>query len=131
MQPIQRSKLVWVILNAGISAGAQVRFPDVPELRGKKVVGLETYPDSMLSNTPDMTAVVTGTDAVGLTLVFKDASEERHQDLPFTSLAPVNTSGVWKQVTPFPINWQSSFVRVTKTPITLPVSVPVMIFYLD
>lgn len=129
MQALNFSKLVWVTLPSGTAVGAQVRFPDVSELRGKRILGLEFYASAVLAATPDRVAVVSAADAVNYTLVLKDASDERHQDIPLLTLYPLNTGGIWKQVTPFVVNWQSSFVRVVGAPAASPVSIPLGIFY--
>lgn len=131
MQAIPRMKLVWVTLSAGLTQGATVRFPDVPEIRGKKIIGIEGYTTALLSNTPDLQPCITNVDAVNVSVVLKDASDERVQDVPFSTLVPTNNAGIWKQVTPFAPNWQGSYVRLVDTPGTLPCTVPINVFYLD
>lgn len=131
MQPIRQSKLVWLILPTNATAGAEIRFPDVPELRGKVIDGIEAYNEDLLAATPDLQPVIAAVDGSTITLVLKDASTERIQDMPFTALIPTNVSGIWKQVVPFEVNWQSSFVRLVATPGTLNVSVPFNVFYHD
>lgn len=129
MRAIPRAILVWATLKTGTTEGAEIRFPDVPELRGKRIIGFEGYDNSFLTKTPDLQDVVGGADSVKLTLVLKDLSKERIQDIPFITLIPAYIGGIWKQVEPFEVNWQSSFVRVVDTPATLPVTVPFCIFY--
>lgn len=129
MQVLDYTKLVWVTIPAAAGIGAQVRFPDVSELRGKRIMGLEFYANAMLTNTPDRVPVVSFADAANYTLTLKDASTERHEDLPLLTLYPLNTGGIWKQLTPFVVNWQSSFVRVVGGPGSTPVSIPLGIFY--
>lgn len=129
MQALRFSKLVWLTLPTGTAVGAQVRFPDVSELRDKRILGLEFYTNAVLSATPDRVTVVSTADAVNYTLVLKDASVERHEDIPLLTLYPLNTGGIWKQVTPFVVNWQSSFIRVVGTPAATPASIPLGIFY--
>lgn len=129
MRPISRSKLVWINVNRAAGAGATVRFADIPELRGKLITGIEFYNDAMLAATPDQQAVITAADMLLTTLVLKEASSERVQDIPCSTLLPTNTAGIWKELVPFVVNWQSSFVRFSGV-VSPPFTVPFNVFYL-
>jgi len=129
MKTIVASKLVWLNVPAGTVAGSVIRFPDIPELRDKKITGIEFYNIAMLAATPDQVATISAADATGAVLTLKENSTERVQDIPLNTLLPTNTGGIWKEFVPFVVNWQASAVRYTALPATLPHSVPFSIFY--
>lgn len=129
MRAIPNFQLVWATLPVNVQQGATVQFPDVPELRGRKIIAVEFYDETFLTNTPDLVACVGPGDMAGLTVVLKDASSERIQDIPVTTLQPTFIAGIYKQVVPFSVNWQSSFVRVVGAAVTGGRTVPLGIMY--
>lgn len=131
MQPIPRSKLVWINLPAGATAGAAPKFPNIPELVGKTIIGIEFYDITILSATPDQTQVISAADSLGVTLVLKEDSLQRIEQIPVATLLPTNNAGIWKEFTPFIVNWQSSFVQLNATPGVSSTAVPFNVFYVD
>jgi len=131
MEPIKRSKLVYLNVQAATAAGATPRFPDIPELRKAKITGIEFYDVTMLAATPDQQPVISAANAVGAVLVLMEHSTERIQQIPLTTLLPINTAGIWKAVVPFVVNWQASYVRFTTLPAQTAFTVPFNIFHLD
>lgn len=129
MLPIPKFKQVYVNISAGTIAGSQVALPLVEELRNKKVVAIEFYDATLLSNTQDQVAVITAADGVKAEAVLKEDSNERVQAIPLQTLNPVNVAGIYKQFEPFVINWQASFIRFNAVPAGLPCSVPLGIMY--
>ena len=130
MKPIPRSRLIWVTIPAGTTEGAVIQFPDVPELRNKQVIGMESYHEAMLDKTPDLVFTVRVADLPKFTVTLKDGSMERHYNIPPETLNPQNTAGLWKMFTPFVVNWQSSYVRCTETPATpTTFTIPFLVFY--
>jgi hypothetical protein len=114
MKPIRNYKLVLVTINAGTSAGAVIQFPDVPELRGRKITGLEFYDTALMSVAPNQVAGTTQAQMISTTVTLKDFDEtglERLKDCPLATLQPINVAGIYKQFEPFGVNWQGSFVR--------------------
>ena len=110
MQPIPKAQLVWITtINPG--AGTQFNFPDVPELNARRIIGLEAFTATQLTNTPDGTAVIPAADALKLTLVLKMNDKERLRQVPWFSLIASQNGGIWKQVDPFVVNWQASYIR--------------------
>lgn len=131
MRPIPKAKLVWINVPAGTTAGASINFPDVAELRDKKIIGMEAYNSSLLSATPDLVKTITAADLNGVTVTLKDFSDERIQSIPASTLVPTNIAGLWKQVVPFVVNWQASFIQFVAAPAGTPCSFPLLLFYLD
>lgn len=130
MKPIPRSKLVYLNVQAATAAGATVRFPDISELRTAFITGIEFYDRTMLAATPDQQPVILAADAVGAVLVLKEHSTERVQEIPLTTLLPLLTAGIWKELIPFVVNWQASYVRFTALPAQTAFTIPFSIFYL-
>lgn len=130
MKPIPRSRLIWVTIPASTTEGAIIQFPDVPELRNKQVIGMESYHGVMLEKTPDLVFTVGPADLPKFTVTLKDGSMERQCNIPPETLNPQNTAGLWKMFTPFVVNWQSSYVRCTATPSVGTVfTIPFLVFY--
>lgn len=130
MKPIPRSRLIWVTIPANTTEGAVIQFPDVPELRNKRVIGMESYHEVMLYKTPDLVLTVAVADFSKFTVTLKDGSLERQYNVPCETLNPQNTAGLWKMFTPFVVNWQSSYVRCVSTlAVATAFTVPFLVFY--
>ena len=130
MREIPRFKLVWATLPIAAQTGATIPFPDVPELRGKRIFGVECYAAPYLAATPDLVACSSLADITKMTLVLRDGIDERVQDIPCATLYPQYVAGIYKQFTPFVVNWQSSFVRIVQT-VTGAQTVAFGVMYLD
>lgn len=131
MQPIQRSKLVWLQVPANTLAGAEIRFPDIPEIRGKRITGIEAYDDAMLSNTPDQIPAIAAADLPKGTLTLRCDSTRQLEQMPLATLLPTNNGGIWKEPVPFIPNWQASSVTFNATPAATVFAVPLNVFWLD
>jgi hypothetical protein len=116
MRAIPRMKLIWATVPFGTQPGSVIPFPNVSELLDAPIVGIEAYDAAFLVATPDLQPNVTAADMPTISVVLKDSSNERVQDIPATTLAPFQIGGIWKQFEPFVVNWQSSFVRVVGAP---------------
>lgn len=129
MHAINYAKLVWVTVPAGTTVGF-VPFPDIPELRTAKIVGIEVYDTSFLANTPDGQPCAAAGDLTAGTLVLRENSTERHEQVPLQTLYIANTQGIWKEFTPFVCNWQASGVQFTNNPATATqFTVPFTVFW--
>jgi hypothetical protein len=110
MDPLSRSILVNVPCIA--LQGGEVDFPDVGELReGVVVTGIEAYTDVDLGVTPQGGVVLTAADGLKITVSLADKSLLQHRDMPHSTLIPRLNGGIWKEVTPFLVNFQRSKVK--------------------
>jgi len=130
MDVINRSELIWIrITNGNTMAGAFVPFDDQPSLDGVLVTGIETMGDSTLIATPDGTTVVTVADQRKILMTFAEGSDQRHKDVANVQFDPLLMNGVWKEVQPFPVNWQKSGVRILDNLSAALLSIPVLVHY--
>lgn len=137
MQPIQRMKLIWATVQNAIGApGAQVFFPDAPELRGKRITGLETIVAGQMANVPAGTAVIAAAAEWTITLV-DDASRETFIQVPFSAFNPINNLGIWKEFVSdnpggYPVfDWQKCYIQNLVAVAVVPIAIPVLVHYLD
>jgi hypothetical protein len=110
-------------------AGAFVPFDDQPTLNGVLVTGIETMGDSTLVATPDGVTVVTVADQRKILMTFAEGSDQRHKDVANVQFDPLLMNGVWKEVQPFPVNWQKSGVRMLDNLSAALLSIPVLVHY--
>lgn len=131
MQPIVRSKLIWLTLTTG-AAGTTENFPDVPELNGAhiRILGYETFTNAQLVNTPDRTPVIAAAEAIGVVLTFNKGSDSRFMEMPWTSLDAQLNGGIWKEIEPTPFDFQKSEVLLTAAvTVVTQISLPVQMYY--
>jgi hypothetical protein len=131
MRLIERSKLVTVNIPIGTATGAVIPFPDIPELRDKRLTGIEFYDDTVLTTSPDQLATLTAAQAAAMTLTLKRNSVEHIQDVPLQTLNSSLLGGIWKEFEPFIPNYQSSFLRNVGAGFGAAQAVAFNIFYLD
>ena len=131
MKPIKRSQLITVVIPQNTGVGAQVKFPDIPELRDAVVDGIEVYSVDQLSITPNGERVVTTAGLAAATVNFLQESDRRGQDFPAYALLSAGYGGIWKEFTGWRLNWQKCYVQVvSSTPFEdEQVAIPFNIFY--
>jgi hypothetical protein len=131
MDVIHRSELIWIRITNGLAmAGAFVPFDDQPSLNGVLVTGIEAMGAGTLSKTPDGSPVATTTDLQKILFTFNQGSDQRHKQLPAVQLDPALNSGVWKEFSPFKVDWQKSGVNMTDNLSATLLSVPVLVHYM-
>lgn len=120
MKPIDRFLQVATqpVAGAAVSAGTFVPFPDVPELRsGVLIYGIEAYTAADQSVSPSgFVPLISLADSLLATVVLQESSTQRVQWIPYRSLVASQNSGIWKEFTPFLVNWQASGVYFTGIP---------------
>lgn len=130
MNLIHRSELIWIrVTNGNTMAGAFVPFNDQPSLNGVYVTGMEAMGASTLGFTPDGIPVITNADQRLIALTFNEGSDKRHKQLPDVQLDPALNFGIWKEVTPFKIDWQKSGANILGNLSAALLSIPVLIHY--
>lgn len=130
MRAIERSILVLILVPAGTPSGAVIKFPDVPQLRdGVKVYGIEVYDVTVVLTCPNGQPGANSFDLSVLTLTLSEKSDQRHQQLPVTALAPQFTNGIWREFTPFAPDLQRCFVQFSAQATPTAFTIPVMVYY--
>lgn len=113
MNPIKRSQLIWAtITNGTTAAGAFVNFPDQPELRGVVITAIESINEDDLAKTPDAINVIPSSDLVKCALSLFDGSNQRHRNIPCSTINTRTNAGIWRDLEPFKVNWQRSGVLI-------------------
>lgn len=130
MQPIARSRLVWISLQASAGRGTVVSFPQLDAIRGKAITGIQAFSAEDMTVTPDGVAVIP--DVLNMFLNLLDGSKEQQFRIPGNSLRTGANAGVWKEFTPFVPDWQRSYVEFGSA-VVVPAggnSIPFLVFYL-
>ena len=112
MRPIQRSQTIFVPIPGTATQGAKVFLPDIPELRGALVDGIETYTDTELANDLTGGGIVNAAGITGLVLNLVQESDRRAQDFPLQSLLAVQYGGIYKEFTGWKLNWQKCYLQL-------------------
>lgn len=130
MGPITRAELIWILVPAGGGgAGSSLSFPQQPNLDGCIVTGIEAYDDSMISFTPDRTAVIAAAERVGVVVTLQENADQVVKQAPLTSLEAQRNAGVWKELSGIFVDWQKSGVDFTAA-VTASRAIPFLVYYL-
>ena len=115
MKPIVRSQLITVEIPAGATAGLELKFPDIPELRDAIVMGLEAYDGTDLSTSPQGgTAVIVPNTGNALVVNLVQESDRRGQDYPYVALQARLYGGIVKQFDDWRLNFQKCYLKVVE-----------------
>lgn len=129
MNPIVRSQLVWInVPTGGGAAGSTLKFPDVGELVGTYILGIEAFSIVTLAATPDRVAVLSAAESTGVLLSMYEGNVMRHQQIPMAILRPENVGGIVFETFPFVPNWKMSGIEMTAA-VTAARSIPFVFWY--
>ena len=116
MKPIIRSQLITVKIPNGSEFGAQINFPDIPELRDAIVMALEAYDRTDLSAAPQGgLPLIPANTGSGYVLNLLQESDRRGQDYPYTALQARLYGGITKEFGDWRLNWQKCYVQVVES----------------
>lgn len=118
MQPIHRTKTIYVRILAGTGKGATVSFPLDRYLADKKITGFETIQNLLLKQAQDGTPIAAQTDNEVATVTLVRQADQIHQEFPLNLADPLLMRGIWKELKPTVIDWQSSFITLNDNPTT-------------
>ena len=99
-----KSILVEVVLTSGYAAGSTIPFPDVPQLRGKYVQGIEGFTSSHLTKSPNNNTVFENGAAPEVLVTFQEAEKKRYENVPFYTLIAANNGGLIREFKNLQIN---------------------------
>lgn len=114
MQLIPNARLVWIVVPASAPPGFY-EFKDIPEIRGKRILGIWSYDETVMTFTPDQVAVITNADALRCTVTLREESVERQADIPLLELQTAINGGIWKDLDPYVCAFTNSGVRINFT----------------
>jgi hypothetical protein len=108
---IYRSKLVVLTLPSNIAIGDQFNFQNDSDLQDAYIVGISALDSSDLILAPNGATVVS--DLPALTITIAELSQkEMIRDHPLTDLQTSNQGGFIRDIFPFKLNWQDSYVTI-------------------
>jgi hypothetical protein len=94
-------------------AGANVPFPNVPQLQNALIYGVEVFSNNELTTSSTGKTLVSV--LTGLVATFYNKNFERVNLYPCYNLNTINRFGIIPAFDPFVIDWQKSFVKITST----------------
>jgi hypothetical protein len=111
---ITRSLSLEINLRA-VTAGSQIPFPDNNILRqaGVKIIGIDAFVSSQLTNTSSGGTVITDADAQKITVnCLDDRNIIIANQLPYFNLISSYNNGVIREFKPFTLVVQKSFIQI-------------------
>lgn len=111
--PIKDAEIVEVIVSN--TSTQKFNFPDVPNLRGKKITSIEVFKLDDVSKAPSGKNVVNN-NAIKkgfLTLYIK--GREKIKEMPLQALVPSNRNGVVRKTDLFDLDYQKSYISFADT----------------
>lgn len=130
MKPIKRSYLIEINVGTTVPGnGSNINFQDYPQLRNVYFAGAVVCDTNTATTSPAGKTVITSTTGITLTLVDKFNQEVTHQ-YPSKDLNPYYTSGIYRDIVPFPIQLTKSYITIlNNTGINANESFLINIFY--
>ena len=114
MRPIRRSYLIELThRTTQPSNGSKLTFDDISELRGVFITGVEAFFRNSINTSPGGKVVPLDTAGPGLVLSLQDTkSSTPAYQYPVTDLMPRNNGGFYRDLEPFALNLNKSYVTV-------------------
>lgn len=111
--PIRNAEAVEVKITS--TSQTRFQFPISENLRGKKVVGVETYKVADVSVSPLGNALCNATALAKGSLTLQVEGKERIKDIPLASLIASNNNGLIKTIKPAIVSLEKSYVTFANT----------------
>lgn len=128
--PIYRSYLVELPLSAAAyTAGQQVNFPDVTQLKNVYIFGAQAVGNEIVAFTPNG-RLTNATSSYFVTLYKSDTNNQSIQNYPAKAFDPFYNGGFYLEIVPFKIDLTKSFVTLNTVIGGGNVSVLINFFYL-
>jgi hypothetical protein len=128
---VERSYFVTLAF-PNVTLGRSFNFSDLPELRDKKIVGIETIINADLTTSPSGATLVSNGASLTLTLVEKGSSIEFIKDCPVLSYRRATNNGRLYSFKARKVDWERSFCTMVATAgIVASNVIGFNVFYLD
>jgi hypothetical protein len=113
------------------AALTQTNFNDQPQLRDKKIVGIEAIAANQLAHAPSGAAMATNANALNTALTLKIGTSDDISQMPFAQFITQNNGGIVREFFGIEINFQSSGINCFTTGITAAQSLCYNFYYVD
>jgi len=111
--PSIRTRLIEIQLPLAMPQGAEVAFPDQPDLRGVIVTGVEVFTADDIATAPSGTVVVPSADALNLVMTLVEGSDEKVRQVPYFSCRRVVNAGNVRDFRDLSPTWDQCSIRAT------------------
>lgn len=130
-RPVRNAYTVSVDL-ASVSDNKKVKFPDIPQLRGKRITAIEAFSESDLTKDDSGATLASTTGLAGCVLTMaNEESDETIFQVPVLSFRRGSNNGRLYQLAGEKFDYESSSVKMTDTTNLSNNEVIVFAFYYD
>lgn len=128
---IIKSYLVELNFATAPAAQTRVNFVDQPQLREKRIVGIEAISASQLSFSPTGKNMVTQANCLSTGLTLKEGTTDIIYQIPFAQMVTQNNGGLVREFFGIVVNFQSSGIDVFSATVTANYSICYNFLYVD
>lgn len=101
-----------VELTAGLPAGATIRFPELERVENAKILGIEAFTTTQMTQDPGRRPLVTAAQSLNLSVVLVDKAVQRVNDTPYSTMVAANNAGMIRQYDNLIVNATKCFIRI-------------------
>jgi len=113
--PTKRARLIEIQLPVGAPAGAELSWPDQPDLRGCYVTAVETFFISDITAGPSGTVAVDGTDQAAIFVTVVENSTEKVKLIPYSSFNRLLMGGIIRYFRDLRPTFEQCSLRIATT----------------